>query len=256
MLKPIFPLLFLLILFAAPLRAAEIRIAAAADLRFAMAEVVSLFKKRHPNDSIEVAYGSSGKFHTQIQNGAPYDLFFSADIALPEKLAEQGLAMTPVRPYGLGRIVIWWPRGGGGLLTLADLGRPDIRRIAIANPRHAPYGQRAVEALQAAQIWSVVENRLVYGENIAQTAQFVQTGNADVGIIALSLAVAPEFIENGQYSLIPADLHQPLLQGFVILKRADGKVLAHTFADFFAEPDVRHILRRYGFASPAKPAAK
>jgi molybdate transport system substrate-binding protein len=246
--------LLALFFLAAPLRAAEIRIAAAADLRFAMVEIVSLFKKRYPNDNVEVAYGSSGKFHTQIQNGAPYDLFFSADIALPEKLAQAGLAASAVQPYALGRIVIWRPRLEGAPLMLADLGRPEIRRIAIANPRHAPYGMRAVEALKAAQVWPAVENRLVYGENIAQTAQFVQTGNADAGIIALSLAVAPEFVEKGQYSLIPVDLHQPLLQGFVILKRAEGKVLARRFADFFAEPGVQGIMSRYGFALPDAPS--
>jgi len=249
-------LLLASLLIATSLQADEIRIAAAADLRFAMEEVVSRFRKIHSKDSIEVSYGSSGKFHTQIRNGAPFDLFFSADIALPQKLAEEGLAAASVQPYALGRIVVWRPNRDNPPLNLADLARPEIKRIAIANPKHAPYGMRAVEALKAAQIWPSIENRLVYGENIAQTAQFVQTGNADAGIIALSLAITPEFAEKGRYSLIPADLHQPLEQGFVILKRARSNALAKSFANFFNETSVRSIMTRYGFVIPENDTEK
>lgn len=250
-------LLFLtLLLLAAPLRAEEIRIAAAADLRFAMDEVVSLFKKTHPADSIDVVYGSSGKFQAQIQNGAPFDLFFSADIALPKKLAEEGLTASEAQPYAIGRIVLWHRNGSSPASRLSDLARADIKHIAIANPKHAPYGQRAVEALQAAQVWGSVENKLVYGENIAQTAQFVQTGNADIGIIALALALTPEFSASGRYSLIPAELHQPLEQGFVVLKRAENKALARAFAAFFANAETRNILHKYGFSLPSSPRRK
>ena len=244
------------LLVAAPLRAEQIRVAAAADLRFALDEIVSLFRKAHPADSIEVSYGSSGKFYAQILNGAPFDLFFSADLELPEKLVQAGLAGPEVRPYALGRIVVWRPGSGAPPLALADLAQPEIRRIAIANPRHAPYGMRAVEALKAAQVWEALESRLVLGENIAQTAQFVQTGNADVGIIALSLALAPAFAGTGSYTLIPAELHQPLRQGFVIIKRAESNALAGAFAVFFAGSDVRQIMSRYGFSIPGGPAAR
>jgi molybdate transport system substrate-binding protein len=242
-----------LLLVAAPLRAEQIHVAAAADLRFAMEEIVSLFRKAHPGAGVDVSYGSSGKFYAQIRNGAPFDLFFSADIELPEKLVKAGLARPEVRPYAVGRIVVWRSGRDTPPLALDDLARPEIRRIAIANPKHAPYGMRAVEALKAAHIWETVESRLVHGENIAQTAQFVQTGNADAGIIALSLALAPAFAGKGTYTLIPADLHQPLRQGFVILKRAEGKTLARAFADFFADADVRQIMGRYGFSVPASP---
>ena len=243
-------LLLTLCLLGTPASADDIRIAAAADLRFAMDEVIGLFKARHPNDRIEVSYGSSGKFQSQIQNGAPYDLFFSADIALPRILVQAGLAGGEVQPYAIGRIVVWRPRLDAPALTLADLTRPDISRIAIANPKHAPYGMRAVEAMKTAKVWSAVENRLVYGENISQAAQFVQTGNADVGIIALSLAITPEFTATGRYSLIPADQHSPLEQGFVVLKGARDKPLAKAFAEFFKTPGVRSILNRYGFTVP------
>ena len=244
-------LLLLLLFIATPLRADEIRIAAAADLRFALDEIISTFKRQHPNERIEVSYGSSGKFHSQIQNGAPFDLFFSADIGLPRSLAQAGQASGEVRPYAVGRIVLWRLGNDGTALSLNDLTRPTITRIAIANPKHAPYGMRAVEALKAAKIWSSVENRLVYGENIAQTAQFVQTGNADVGIIALSLAITPEFTATGRYTLIPAEMHAPLEQGFIVLKRAQNNPLAQKFADFFDSSSVRSILNRYGFTLPA-----
>lgn len=246
-------LLLLTILVASPLRADEIRIAAAADLRFAMDEIVSVFKQQHPNERIEVSYGSSGKFHSQIQNGAPFDLFFSADIALPRSLAQTGQASGEVHPYAIGRIVLWALRRDGAALSLNDLTRPEISRIAIANPKHAPYGMRAVEALKTAKVWNSVESRLVYGENIAQTAQFVQTGNADVGIIALSLAITPEFAATGRYTLIPAEMHTPLEQGFIVLKRAENNPLAHKFANFFNEPSVRSIMNRYGFTLPGTP---
>ena len=240
-----------LLLVAVPLRAEQIHVAAAADLRFAMNEIVALFRKAHPGAGVEVTYGSSGKFYAQIRNGAPFDLFFSADIELPEKLVAAGLAGSEVRPYALGRIVVWRPDSDAPPLTLADLARPEIRRIAIANPKHAPYGMRAVEALTVAQVRDAVESRLVLGENIAQAAQFVQTGNADAGIIALSLALAPAFAGKGSYTLIPDTMHQPLRQGFVILRHGEDKALARTFADFFADADVRRIMSRYGFSMPA-----
>jgi molybdate transport system substrate-binding protein len=244
-------LALVLLLVAVPLRAEQIHVAAAADLRFAMDEIVALFRKAHPGAGVEVSYGSSGKFYAQIRNGAPFDLFFSADIELPEKLVAAGLAGSEVRPYALGRIVVWRPDSDAPPLTLADLARPEIRRIAIANPKHAPYGMRAVEALTAAQVRDAVESRLVLGENIAQAAQFVQTGNADAGIIALSLALAPAFAGKGSYTLIPDTMHQPLRQGFVILRHGKDKALASTFADFFADANVRRIMSRYGFSMPA-----
>jgi molybdate transport system substrate-binding protein len=247
---------FAFLLVATPLQAGQIHIAAAADLRFAMDEIVALFTKSHPGNRIEVSYGSSGKFFAQIRNGAPFDLFFSADSELPEKLVQEGLAIPEVEPYALGRIVLWRPGSDAQPLTLANLPREENRRIAIANPKHAPYGMRAVEALKAAQVWDAVESRLVFGENIAQAAQFVQTGNADIGIIALSLALAPAFAGKGNYTLIPADLHQPLRQGFVILKHGEDKALAKAFAAYFGNPEVRQIMSRYGFSLPASSAGR
>lgn len=244
----------LLLLLAAPLSAADLRIAAAADLRFAMEELLATFRKHHPDERIEVSYGSSGKFYSQIQNGAPFDLFFSADIALPRNLAKEGLAAGEVRPYAVGRLVLWTPKGGIPVRALNDLGKDSFKRIAIANPRHAPYGARAVEALKASGIWPQIESRLVFGENIAQAAQFVQTGNAEAGLIALSLAVNPEFESKGQYLLVPSELHQPLEQGFVILRAAQHKPLAKALADFVTASSGQTILNRHGFVLPGTSA--
>lgn len=248
------PLLALLLALSPPPLAAreKITIAAAADLKFALEEIVAAFKRAHPGDEVETIYGSSGKFHTQIQQGAPFDLYFSADIAYPRLLEKQGLAAFPTRPYAFGRIVLWSASRDASRMTLADLADPAIRKIAIANPKHAPYGKRAEEALRAAGLWQKLEGRLVMGENIAQTAQYVQTGNAEVGIIALALALNQELAAKGGHALIPETLHAPLEQGFIVTKRAAGNALAKQFADYMASPEARRVMQRHGFALPGE----
>jgi molybdate transport system substrate-binding protein len=207
----------------------RITIAAAADLKFALDEAVVLFNSTHPAAHIETIYGSSGKFSTQIRQGAPYDLYFSADIAYPRALNAEGLGASGVQTYGVGRIVLWSSSRDAARMTLADLADPTIHKIAIANPEHAPYGKR---------------------ENIAQTAQYVQSGNAQVGIIALSLALGPELSGQGSYALIPDTLHQPLEQGFIVTRRAADNPLAHEFARFMTGKQARAIMTRYGFVLP------
>ena len=228
----------------------KITIAAAADLKFALDEVVVLFNKSHPAGQIETVYGSSGKFQTQIQQGAPYDMYFSADIAYPRALKEAGFASSDAQPYAVGRIVSWSASRDAVKMTLASLADPGIQKIAIANPRHAPYGKRAEEALKAAEVWGKVEPKLVYGENVAQAAQFVASGNAQVGIIALSLAISPELAKQGGYALIADTLHQPLEQGFIITRRAAANPLAQAFASFMASRAARAVMARYGFVLP------
>lgn len=230
----------------------KITVAAAADLKFALDEIIVLFKKEHPTDQVETIYGSSGKFHTQILQGAPYDMYFSADIAYPHTLKVEGFAASEAQPYAVGRIVLWSASRDAGKMTLASLADPAIQKIAIANPKHAPYGKRAEESLKAAGVWDKVEPKLVYGENVAQTAQFVQSGNAQVGIIALSLAVSPELAKQGGYALIPDTLHQPLEQGFVITQRAAANPLARDFARFMTSREARAIMARYGFVLPSE----
>jgi molybdate transport system substrate-binding protein len=239
---------------AAPAQAGKIVIAAAADLKFAMEELVADFRSSNKTDEIETVYGSSGKFYTQIREGAPYDLYFSADISYPRRLAGESLAASPVETYAFGRIVLWSSTRDASKLTLEDLSDSAITRIAIANPRHAPYGKRAEEALRAAGQWDAVEPKLVYGENIAQTAQFVETGNADVGIIALSLALSPLLAGQGPYGLIPESLHEPLEQGYIVTHRAADNPLAWHFAEYVRSRPARAIFERYGFTLPETPA--
>lgn len=228
----------------------RLTIAAAADLKSALPGVVALYAKRYPADPIELVFGSSGKFNTQIRNGAPFDLFFSADIDLPRGLVRDGFATGEAVPYAVGRLVLWSTRIELARTPLAQLTNAPFTRLAIANPKHAPYGQRAEEALRQAGVFDAISQRLVYGENIAQTAQFALSGNAELGIFALALALTPEMQWRGHYTLIDARLHRPLLQGFVITRRAANSAAARRFADFFASEDVRLLLAQYGFEKP------
>ena len=239
----------LVLTLALPAFAERFTIAAASDLRYALDDIVAAYAEVHPRHEVTVIYGSSGKMTTQILNGAPFDVFFSADIAFPERLAEAGFAASEPEVYAIGRIVLWSRRLDASTLSLQELVRPDIRRIAIAQPAHAPYGQRAREALQAAGVWEAVENKLVFGENIAHAAQMAQSGAADVGIIALSLAVFPDMAVR-PYLLIDDGLHQPLTQGFVITRRAAEKPAVWDFAGFMHTEVARGIMRRYGFVLP------
>ena len=228
------------------------RIAAASDLRFAMDKIVAAFREDHPDHPVEVIYGSSGRFRAQIENGAPFDLYFSADIAYPRMLVERGFAATEVIRYGVGRIVLWSGTVDATRLTLGDLTRPEFRRIAIANPSHAPYGARAREALRTAGLWDELEPRLVYGENIAHAMQLVESGAADIGIIALALALNDNVRGRGGYYLIDDALHQPLDQGFIITRRAAENETARLFADYMQAPAARAVMREYGFMLPGE----
>ena len=251
--KTIQTLLLIVCCLSASLAHAEkILIAAAADLKFALDEIAAEFRKAHPDDTIEIVYGSSGKFFTQIQQDAPYDLYFSADIGFPKQLAQDDFAASEVKPYAVGRIVLWSAQMDASKLTLENLTDSSIKRIAIANPKHAPYGKRAEEALRSTGIWAAVEPKLVYGENIAHTAQFVQTGNAQIGIIALSLALNPELSKQGGHYLIPDTLHEPLEQGYIITKRAADNALAERFSAYVNSKPAREVMTRYGFTLPAK----
>jgi len=231
---------------------AEIKVAAAADLTFAFKDVAARFQKETGNN-VKLTYGSSGNFFAQIQNGAPFDLFFSADVGYAEKLAAAGLAEPgSMYEYASGKIVIWAPSASKldlsrGLATLLD---PGIRKIAIANPQHAPYGTAAVAAMRHAAAYDKIKSKLVLGENISQTAQFVQSGNADVGIIALSLALAPAMKNNGRYVEIPAADYPPLVQAGVVLKSSRNKGLARQFLKFLKEPGTVALMERYGFSIP------
>jgi molybdate transport system substrate-binding protein len=228
-----------------------IRIAAAADLRYALDDILALYRQSHPDANIEVIYGSSGKMTTQIIHGAPYDIFFSADISFPQRLQQQGLTATEPAVYAIGRIVLWSNTVDASQLSLQDLTSSDIRRIAIAQPAHAPYGLRAQEAMQSAGVWEAVQRKLVFGENIAHAAQMTQSGAAQLGIIALSLAKFPEMEKYG-YHLIDDALHNPLTQGYVLTRRGGDKPGAVAFAEFMASEAAHQIMVHYGFLMPAE----
>jgi molybdate transport system substrate-binding protein len=225
-------------------------IAAASDLRFALNDIIGLYRQQHPEHEPEVIYGSSGKMTTQIINGAPYDIFFSADIAFPERLKAEGFAATEPAVYAIGRIVIWSNTLDASQLTLQDLASHDgIRRIAIAQPSHAPYGLRAREAMEATGVWEAVRPRLVFGENIAHAAQMVESGAASVGIIALSLAKFPAMAEHPHH-LIDDTLHDPLTQGYIVTRRGGDKEAVMNFARFMETGEAHEIMERYGFEIP------
>lgn len=239
----------------APVTDRRLDVAAAADLKFAMDELKGAFNKARPDIAVSISYGSSGNFLSQISNGAPFDLFFSADIEYPRRLTEAGLAPKGSEfLYAVGRIVVWVPTASRipAERGVQALDAPEVRRIAIANPRHAPYGRAAEAALRAAGIYEAVKDKLVFGENVAQTAQFVESGAADAGIIALSLAIAPALANTGRYFEVPLDTYPRMEQGGIILGRARDPEAAKAFRDFILGPQGRATLKRYGFFLPGE----
>jgi len=249
--------LFLGLLAGAPVRAAQDAplVAAAADLRFALDEIAAAFA-RDTGRSVRIVYGSSGNFRRQIAEGAPFEVFLSADEAYVFALAKQGLTVDEGILYATGRLVLVVPEGSPLKLDpeLADLaaavadGR--VRKFAIANPEHAPYGRAAQEALESAGAWAAIRSRLVLGENVAQAAQFATSGSAQGGIVALSLALAPGVLGTARYATIPERMHKPLRQRMVLTKRAQAT--AREFYRYLRQPAARAVFGRNGFALPGE----
>ncbi len=237
--------------------AEDFTIAAAADLNFAFREIVADYE-RTTGEHVRLVFGSSGNFYSQIQNGAPFDLYFSADIAYPKKLIDEGLAVPgSLYQYARGRIVLWVLKESSikvesGMEILLD---PAIKKIAIGNPKHAPYGRAAVSAMEYYKVYDRVKDKFVLGENISQTAQFVQSGNVDIGIIALSLALAPTVQSLGRYWLIPEEAHPAIDQGAAIVKASKNQERARKFLEHLQTPAMRAIMKRYGFVLPGEDAS-
>jgi molybdate transport system substrate-binding protein len=231
---------------------AQVRVAVAANLKPAFEEIAAAFQSEHPGVAITATYGSSGNFTAQLVNRAPFDVFLSADTHYPEQLAEQHLSGEPF-PYAVGRLVVWVPNASAldldklGVRATAD---PSVRRVAIANPRHAPYGRAAEAALQAAGVYEQVRPKLVLGDNVEQAAQYAQSGAANLGLVPLSLALVPNMAQRGRYVLVPADLHPPLEQAGIILNWAQDKRAAEQLRDFLLGPRGREILARHGYEAP------
>lgn len=241
---------------AAPVRAQDVPVvAAAADLQFALSEVAKSFTKETKRE-VKLTFGSSGNFFRQIQQGGPFQMFLSADEQFVLELAAKGLTVDDGTLYARGRIVIIAPHGSplnadGELAGLkAALADGRIKKFAIANPEHAPYGRRSEEALRHIGVWDAINDKLVFGENVAQAAQFATSGAAQGGIIAYSLALSPNVAKLGSYALIPEEWHQPLNQRMVLLKGA-GET-ARSFYEFMRGPGARAIMRRYGFVLPGE----
>src|SRR5271154_1500372 len=236
--------------------AQTLKVAAAADLQFAMQDLAKEFEK-NSNVKIDVIYGSSGNFFSQIQNGAPFDLFFSADMEYAKKLDAAGLAEPgTLSRYAVGRLVLWTPADAqvdvtkDGWKALLDA---RVEKIAVANPEHAPYGRAAVAALHSSGIYEQVKSKLVYGENISQAAQFAQSGNAQAGLVALSLALSPG-MKDGKWWEVPADAYPPIEQGVIVLQSSKNKTAARAFLAFVVSAQGRETLKKYGFSfeMPAK----
>lgn len=229
-------------------------IAAAADLKFALADIAEGFAKAHPGIEVKTTFGSSGNLCAQIENGAPFDLFLSADMSYPAKLIKAGKADPGTTfLYATGHLVVWVPAGSKidvasrGIQSLLD---PAAKKIAIANPEHAPYGRAAVAALKSLGVYEQVQSRLVLGENVAQAAQFVQAGAADIGVFALSLALAPPMRDKGRFWEVPVAAYPKMEQGGVVLAAAKHRDEALRFRAWMSSAESAKILRAYGFVLP------
>lgn len=232
----------------------KLSIAAAADLQFALEDVAQGFRKAHPGIDVAATYGSSGNFYSEIRNQAPFDVFLSADSEYPRKLAQEGLAdARSMFTYGVGRIVVWVPAQSPldlARLQIHALEAQSVKHIAIANPQHAPYGRAAAAAMRSLGVYDRVAAKLVLGENIAQTLQFVQSGAADVGIVALALALAPSTRAQGRYWEVPLDAYPRIEQAGVVLTHARDAAAARQFRAYLQSGAARERLKDFGFYVP------
>jgi molybdate transport system substrate-binding protein len=235
--------------------AQEITVAAAADMSAALPELVASYAKK-TGQSVKLSFGASGNLTNQIRNGAPFDIFLSADEGYPRQLITEGLASNDtLYRYAIGRLVLWVP--GDSPLDLTRLGikallDPSVKKISLANPATAPYGRAAEAALRHFGIYDQVSSRLVVGENISQAAQFVESGNAQAGLIALSRALAPAMKDKGRYWTVPLDAYPTLNQAAVVLSRSKQRDAARKFLEFLRSPEATSLLTSYGFSLPAE----
>lgn len=228
-------------------------VAAASDLKFAFDQIALAFVARNPDVDIQTTYGASGTLTAQIESGAPFDLFLSADTAYPQRLIDKDKAAADsLLIYATGHIVIWArsdsgsdPAANGEKSLLAS----SIKKIAIANPTHAPYGRAAEAALKKLGVYEAIKPKLVLGENIAQAAQFVESGNADIGIISQSIALAPPMRGKGRSWLFPADAYPPIHQAAVIPVKSRSPAEAKKLRDFLVSKEAEDILAKFGFTS-------
>ena len=234
---------------------ARVRVAAASDLQFVLGDLEDLVEREHPGIDLSVSHASSGTLAQQIANGAPFDLFLSADVAYPEQLASAGLAdPDDVFTYARGQLVLWVPDASrldpaGGLAVLTE---PTVTAVAIASPEHAPYGRAAQAALERSGLVDAVASKLVVGESAAQAAEFVRSGNADAGLVPRSLVVAEPLRDVGRWAELPADAYPAVEQGGVVLARAADPAAARAVQDLLVCEAGRALLERHGFSVPGR----
>ena len=232
--------------------AGELSIAAASDLVFCLEELNKAFNKARPEIALKLITGASGNLFAQISHGAPFDVFLSADMRYPLELIKTGLASPEsLTLYAIGHLVVWTASDAvnisSGIRSLTD---PGIRKVAIANPEHAPYGRAAKAALAYFDVWDAVQEKLVFGENIAQAAHFVETGNADAGIVALSIVLAPGLSSTGRWIQVPDHAYPPLEQGAVVTRTGASNPASQVYIEFLRSPHARTIFDRFGFRRP------
>jgi molybdate transport system substrate-binding protein len=236
--------------------AEQITVAAAADLSYALKDLAGRFESATGN-KVTLSFAASGNLYSQIQSGAPFDLFFSADEDYPKKLAGAGIAdASSLRIYALGHLVLWVPHNSPfdpEKLQMEVLTQPAVTRIAIANPQHAPYGRAAMSAIEHYGLKDKLAGKLVFGENVSQAAQFVQSGNAQAGLIAMSLAKSPAMESAGRFWVLPAESYPEMKQVAAIVSASTHKKEAQAFLDFVLSPESAATLRKYGLTPPAKP---
>lgn len=250
--KSLITALLLLILTPLIAFASEAKIVAASDLIYCFGELEKAFEKHYPNEKISTSFGSSGKAMTQIENGAPYDIFFSADMGFVQKLKDSGAVVTTPKPYAYGRVGLWATKTKGidvskGLSVLQDA---KVEKIAIADPAHAPYGVAAVSLLKSQKLYDIVKDKLVLGENVSQTAQFIGSGAADVGIIPVSLGYSVALKAKGNFYLLPASWHNEIIQGYGVTKKGANDETVKKFITYIETPEARTIFKKYGFVLP------
>lgn len=241
--------LTLLVFLCVNVHAQKVRVAAAGNLRFVMDDIKALYTEKHPDVKIEVSLGASGALLQQIMNGAQFDFFMAADKTFPDKLKAQGAASGDVKTYAFGQLVLWSNVVDvtKGIQIVEDL---SVVRIAVAKPDVAPYGERAIQAMNYYGLFEKVKNKIVYADNIAQAAQYASTGNAEVGFLALALVLAPDMEGKGKYIVLDTKSYKPVEQACVLVKTWERNPEAATFMDFVLSDACKPIFKKYGFILP------
>jgi len=234
------------------LSAQKVNVAAAANLRYVLEEIKTAYVKQHPKAKVNLTFGASGMLVQQIQNGASFDFFMAADNEFPVKLKDKGLTTGAMSTYAFGKLAIYSTSLDVDKLGLGVLKNPAVKKIAIANPETAPYGERSVELLKSQKLYESLKSKIVLGENISQAAQFAFTGNAEIGFIALSLALAPDMAGKGSYYVIPLNLYKPIEQACILIKTPVLNTEASRFKKFVLSASTKGIWEKFGYSVPGK----